>query len=97
MLLDIVEEETSENEEKRQVEVVERILEAVWPENLFEAYCSDKDNIVQAVYSNMIAMVLFSLQYLLADEIIDDEYDSKLQQWLDISKLHNAGTPQSDK
>ena len=75
LLLDIVEEETSENEEKRQVEVVERILEAVWPENLFEAYCNDKDNIVQAVYSNMIAMVLFSLQYLLADEIIDDEYD----------------------
>lgn len=92
LLLDIVEEETSENEEKRQVEVVERILEAVWPENLFEAYCSDKDNIVQAVYSNMIAMVLFSLQYLLADEIIDDEYDSKLQQWLDMESDEEAET-----
>lgn len=67
-------------------------MEAVWPENLFEAYCSDKDNIVQAVYSNMIAMVLFSLQYLLADEIIDDEYDSKLQQWLDMESDEEAET-----
>ena len=57
LLLDIIGEETPETEEKRQVEVVEQILEAVWPKNLFEAYCSDKDNIVQAVYSNMIASV----------------------------------------
>ena len=84
LLLDIIGEETPETEEKRQVEVVEQILEAVWPKNLFEAYCSDKDNIVQAVYSNMIAIVLFSLKYLLADEIIEDEYDSKLQRWLDM-------------
>ena len=84
LLLDIIGEETPETEEKRQVEVVEQILEAVWPKNLFEAYCSDKDNIVQAVYSNMIAIVLFSLKYLLADEIIEDEYDSKLQWWLDM-------------
>ena len=84
LLLDIIGEETPETEEKRQVEVVEQILEAVWPKNLFEAYCSDKDNIVQAVYSTMIAIVLFSLKYLLADEIIEDEYDSKLQRWLDM-------------
>ena len=39
---------------------------------------------MQAVYSNMIAIVLFSLKYLLADEIIEDEYDLKLQRWLDM-------------
>lgn len=37
LLLDIIGEETPETEEKRQVEVVEQILEAVWPKNLFEA------------------------------------------------------------
>ena len=92
LLLDIIGEETPETEEKRQVEVVEQILEAVWPKNLFEAYCSDKDNIVQAVYSNMIAIVLFSLTYLLADEIIEDEYDLKLQRWLDMESGEEAET-----
>lgn len=92
LLLDIIGEETPETEEKRQVEVVEQILEAVWPKNLFEAYCSDKDNIVQAVYSNMIAIVLFSLKYLLADEIIEDEYDLKLQRWLDMESGEEAET-----
>ena len=92
LLLDIIGEETPETEEKRQVEVVEQILEAVWPKNLFEAYCSDKDNIVQAVYSNMIAIVLFSLKYLLADEIIEDEYDLKLQRWLDMESGEDAET-----
>lgn len=92
LLLDIIGEETPETEEKRQVEVVEQILEAVWPKNLFEAYCSDKDDIVQAVYSNMIAIVLFSLKYLLADEIIEDEYDLKLQRWLDMESGEEAET-----
>lgn len=72
-----------ESEKAGQEEVVNQFLTQIWPGTYFEQYCSDPKNAAKIIYSNVIAAVILSLQYVKSDKMGKNLQGVELIDWLE--------------